>query len=318
MKFPIVFSTDSNYLSPTYVAINSMLHHLSNDTEVDIYILCSGISESQKQHFYNSFHNVNFIDVEMEALHLSEELHYISIATYYRFLISEKLPEYDKCLYLDSDIIIKQDITPLLNEPIENVWLMGVRNYFSNECFPDFYSQRCRDCSIDSLDNYLNAGVLLMNLKEFRKNNLYQKMINDIRVNKYPYNDQDILNKYCNGHIALLSVKYNFMIPYLKNMKRVSDALNEDICEIVKHPTIIHYSTRKKPWKYKGYLMADCWNNEIKHIQNKEALQELICPFIKSQRSSKSIIEFIIDEIKFIWRKYIQRNFICTTQKYYT
>ena len=170
MNFPIVFSTDSNYLAPTYIAVSSILHHIHKDTKIDIYILCSGVAEYQKKYFYDLFPNLYFIDVEMEELHLSKELHYISLATYYRFLVSEKLQEYDTCLYLDSDIVVKQDITPLINEPLNDNWLMGVRNYFSREREPEFYKQRCKDCSIDTLDNYLNAGVLLMNLRAFREN----------------------------------------------------------------------------------------------------------------------------------------------------
>lgn len=315
MSFPIVFSTDNNYLAPTYVAITSLLHHLNKETQIEIYILCSNIKDSQKQYFHNLNANISFIDVELKDLYLNNELDYISIATYYRFLIPQKLTQYDKCLYLDSDIIIKEDITPLIQEPIEDYLLMGSRNYFSKECNPEFYKQRCADCSIKSLDKYINAGVLLINLKKFREKHLYEIMMKDVQNNKYPYNDQDILNKYCSGEIGLFSVKYNFLVQYLKRTEAVSKALNEDICENAKNPVIIHYSTRKKPWKYKGYLMSNYWMDELKYIQNEQSLKELIYPFICAQRNSRTIKELIIDDLKFIYRKYIKKNFYSTTQK---
>lgn len=315
MSFPIVFSTDNNYLVPTYIAISSLLHYIDTDTDIDIYILCSGISELKKQYFYNLSSNIHFLDIEIEPLNINKDFDYISIATYYRLMIPDKLKQYDKCLYLDSDIIIKDDITPLINMPIEDYFLIGVRNYFSRECYPYFYEERCKDCSIETLDYYINAGILLMNLKLFRENNLSDKMIDDASKNIYSYNDQDLLNKYCNGKIGLLSLKYNFMVQYLNRKEIVSEVLKEDIYEVAKNPVIIHYSTRKKPWKYKGHLLANCFIDEIKYIKDKKVLIELINPFIKEQRKSRTFKEKILDNLKYILRKYIQRNFIYTIQK---
>ena len=310
-----MFATDANYLVPTYVAINSLLRHLDEQTNIEIFILHAKLTEREQKPFYELSDKIRFIKVDVKNLQLSEKLSYISIATYYRFFIPELLCEYDKCLYLDSDIIIKQDITPLLHEPIENYTLMGVRNFFLMELQPEFVEERCQECSINSLSHYVNAGVLLMNLKKLRENDLYLKMIEEAKHKKYSYNDQDILNKFCENEIGLISVRYNFMVQYLKYKSIVSEVLEECIDSISQNPTIIHYPTKRKPWMHIGYLMADKWAEELQYIKSEHFKKQVLKPFIKNNRNNFSRKERLVDYVKYLYRKYILRNFTQTTQR---
>ncbi len=315
MGFPIIFATDANYLVPTYVAINSLLRHINKNTDIDIFILHSGLHDKDINHFYKLSNKIHFLTVTAQHLNLSKELSYISIATYYRFFIPELLTNYDKCLYLDSDLVIKGDITPLLQEPIEDYMLMGVRNYLLMEHQPEFTKKRCEECSLENLDFYVNAGVLLMNLKKMRETNLCTKMIQDASINQYYYNDQDILNKHCANQIGLISVKYNFMVQYLKYKSVASDVLHENISDVSLNPTIIHYPTIRKPWKYWGYLMADKWFEETEHIESTFFKQYILKPFVCTNRKTFSKIEKTKDFIRFVLRKYILKDFIATTQR---
>lgn len=318
MNFPIVFATDVNYLVPTYVAISSLIRHIDKTMidNINIFILCSSDIDGKHKEYFKKLHkNIYFEQVCLKNLNLSKELDYISIATYYRLLIPEKLKQYDKCLYLDSDILVTGDITPLIQMDMGDNFIVGCKNYFSKEYLTDFYRKRCKECGIESLDNYVNAGVLLINIKELRNANIADVMLKDVGKNTYTYNDQDIINKYCYDRIGLMSVKYNFMVQYLKRMDTISEVLKEDLYEIVKEPVIIHYSTKKKPWRHKGYLMTDYWEKEIDHISDKEVVKELIRPFIIKQRKSRYFQEVIMDDLKFLIRKYIQRNFMYTLQK---
>ena len=74
MSFPIVFSTDENYIVPTYVAVHSLFRHINPETDIDVFILCSGINDEQKKYFYELSPKIHFFEVKMENLHLN--LHY--------------------------------------------------------------------------------------------------------------------------------------------------------------------------------------------------------------------------------------------------
>ena len=313
MGFPIVLSTDENYIVPTYVAVHSLLRNIDAKTDVDIFILSSGIKEEEKKYFYELSNKIHFVEVEMKDLQLSINLPYISIATYYRFLIPEILKDYDKCLYLDSDIVVKGDITPLFDIPMEDYLLLGVRNYFSLEENFQFYKKRCMECNLDNLKHYVNAGVLVLNLKDIKETDLHSKMIEDAIDNFYPYNDQDVINKHCAERTKLISAKYNFMVPYLKNISATSKAINEDILQISQSPIIVHYSTRKKPWQFRGYLMANLWEEELKYVSS-ITLKEFIKPFIDKNRLARKGKEKLLDELKFVYRKYVSKDFVKTPQ----
>lgn len=319
MSFPIVFATDTNYLAPTYVAINSLLRNINSETDIELFILGSKISDINKQRFYDLSPNITFLETSLmyniRSAHLSEELSYISIATYYRFLIPELLSEYDSCLYLDSDIIIRGDITPLLKLPIEDYTIIGAKNHFSQDYDINFYKARCFDCSIPNLDQYVNAGVLLMNLKKLRENDLYKELIEDAVHNVYPYNDQDVLNKYCYGSIGIIGAKYNFMAQYLKDIHNASIALNENAAIAADNCIIVHYATKNKPWAYRGYLMANLWAEEMNLIESKEIKKDFIQPFIQNTRRRMTLKERIADNIKYILRKYILRDFRYSFQR---
>ena len=154
-----------------------------------------------------------------------------------------------------------------------------------------------------------------MNLRKLRENGLYKTMIEDAVNNTYPYNDQDVLNKHCYGNIGIIGIKYNFMVHYLKDADNASISLNENVAVTADNGVIIHYATKRKPWAYRGYLMANLWDEEMNHIESKEIKKDFIQPFIKSARQRMVQKEKFADNVKYLLRKYILRDFKYTTKR---
>lgn len=105
------------------------------------------------------------------------------------------------------------------------------------------------------------------------------------------------------------------MVQYLKYKSIVSDVLEECVESISQNPTIIHYPTKRKPWMHIGYLMADKWAEELKHIKSEHFKKYVLMPFIKNNRNNFSRKERLVDYVKYLYRKYILRNFTQTTQR---
>ncbi|MDR0618122.1 MAG: hypothetical protein LBG23_05145 [Endomicrobium sp.] len=59
-------------------------------------------------------------------------------------------------------------------------------------------------------DIYINAGVLLLNLKNLRADNVNKSWINLAEKESFPFHDQDIINLTCKGKIVFLPPEYNF------------------------------------------------------------------------------------------------------------
>ena len=65
------------------------------------------------------------------------------------------------------------------------------------------------------MNQYIDIGVLLMNLKQIRMDNMTQKFI-ELSKNNYDYKEQDVLNVACFGKILTLPPKYNLMTKSFK------------------------------------------------------------------------------------------------------
>ena len=215
MNIPIVLATDKNYLSPTYITILSMMENKASSNIYDIKILVSGeISDNEKELFNELIQNrrdvlITFIDMNNQFSEVDTHSNYITKATYYRLLLPELLPQYNYCLYLDTDIVVCDDLEELYSfskELGDEYLIAGVKEL--PDCIWHY-----RELGMQSADGYFNAGVIILNLGLIRKQNLQSQMMLEVTKN-HLYHDQDILNMICKGKVKYLPVKFNKMIKY--------------------------------------------------------------------------------------------------------
>ena len=110
-----------------------------------------------------------------------------------RLLADEIVIIPDKVLYLDADIVVNGDIANLYNIDISKYEIAGVRDYYGRFFF---------------YPNYLNSGVLLMNMRMIRKTGLLSNALNMCMSRKVFLPDQTAINKFARKKKFLPS-KYN-------------------------------------------------------------------------------------------------------------
>lgn len=258
---PLVLSADKYYAPFMYTTMLSALQNAKENTFYNFYLLIPSIlSKKDKEKIvklkgkYKC--NINFIDMKEHFNNLPW-----TPAAWYRLLVAELLPkQYDKCIYLDDDISVCCDLKKLYDIELNNNYCAGViacQYYiYGNE-------YHCKRLGIPSTKRYINSGVLLINLKQIRNDNITSQFI---EASREKLHDQDVINKVCYGKIKVLPPKYNVMIKHLFiNNTRLNDLYSkEEIEEAKKNPCIIHYCDIKRPWegfyKYSGYW----WKNAIK------------------------------------------------------
>ncbi len=216
----IVFAVDDNYSDKLYVTIFSILENNQND--INFYIINQNISRNNQEKilnlelYYKNCH-INFITLNSEILdNLKLNIPYITKETYYRYLIADLLLNEDKALYLDADIIVDGDITPLYNLDISNYYCAGSEDLFIKNLN---YKQ---EINFKNNDLYINAGVLLLNLQKIRELNLGKQLIDKtIELNgKIKYQDQDVINIVFKNYIKAIDSKYNFASANVKEERR--------------------------------------------------------------------------------------------------
>ena len=154
--------------------------------------------------------------------------------------------EIDKVLYIDGDIICLDSLKELWETPLEN---------FSAAAVPDM---RCNDIrvlnrlSFNRADDYFNAGVMLINLDWWRKNDIQNKSIKFISENRdiCKFHDQDALNVVLHGTIQTLSIRFNLQEHFFEPFENqfIDKVYLKDMEEAKVNATLIHYTGYKKPW----------------------------------------------------------------------
>ena len=176
-RIAIAFTVNDSYAQHCCVAMASALENNKSEF-LDIYIFTDYFSDRNRQLFeqtvrrYGDGNRLSFIIVEDSALKkLRLNISYITHHTYYRFLLPELLPELDRILYLDSDLVVNGPLRPLWETSLDGYYCAGVKDSWIEQIS---YKYRL---GMSQAELYINAGVILMNLEQMRKDQAADQLL---------------------------------------------------------------------------------------------------------------------------------------------
>ena len=212
----IVCATDNNFVQHCTIMMVSVL---SNNPNTVFYVLTDGLTEKNNHILHEeverlggTLHICLVDDEQINALPLSkvEGLSHISRATYYRLMISDLLPDVDKVIYLDCDIVV--------NGPLNELWDTDISNYAIAAVIQIGHGFEAERLGYPISYGYFNAGVNMLNLKYFREHDIKVALFKYAEDNsdKLLYNDQDILNAVLYDICLHLLPMWNMRLIYLR------------------------------------------------------------------------------------------------------
>ena len=214
---PIFFAVDDYYIPFLAVGLQSLVEHSCEEYEYLIKILNTNISEKSKKKikkYERENINIEFVDLNYYIEKVKDKLYtrdYYTKTTYFRLFLPELYPQYDKVLYLDSDIIILEDIANLYNIDIGNNLVGAIPDdIIQNGKELQEYAEKV--VGVSTYKKYFNAGILLMNLDELRKFNFQEKFLYLLGTTKFSVaQDQDYLNRICKGRVKYIDNAWDVM-----------------------------------------------------------------------------------------------------------
>jgi len=251
---PVFFTADDNYAYWLSVAINSLVKNASGEYEYKIFVLHDGISEER----ISKIKALEKPGVEIEFRILKESFEgihsdfignklradYFTLTIFFRLFIPDMFPQFDKAVYIDSDVVVNGDVAELYNLPLKGNLIAACPDY-SIQNVPDLVDYTVKAVGVDNSLQYINSGVLLMDMKALREKKLGERFLE--LLNKYHVDciapDQDYLNGMCKGKILFLGPEW--------------DAMPNNNNPELPEPKIIHYNLFEKPWLYDGVQYAD-------------------------------------------------------------
>lgn len=255
-EIPIFFTIDDSYAPFLAVALNSAIKNSDPQRNYKAIVLyqdlgTDNISRLQSLQTENFKIELMPIRANMEALddRMSNRLRcdYFTLTIYFRLFIPSMFPQYDKGIYIDSDVVLTDDIAKLFDIDIGENYI-GACNDLSIADIPPLVAYTEKAVGVNAKE-YINSGVLLMNLKKMRDDDLEGHFLS--LLNKYHFDsiapDQDYLNAMCNGKIYYLEEKW--------------DTMPNDAKPMLTETSLIHYNLFSKPWCYDGIQYEEqFWN----------------------------------------------------------
>lgn len=262
ISIPIVFSFNDEYSKFFGVALQSIIDNSSQDFKYNIFALVSDVSEDNKDllldmlptNFNLTFWDINkVIPSEFKNIELFETQYYTK-DIYYRLFIPYLFQGYEKVLYLDSDVVVEEDIKNL-NYDLSRAQIMAALDtivpYLDER--PARVEHMQNVLGLEHPNNYCNSGVILFNLKNIDLKDYTQKLKKAFQIKELLFPDQDILNQIFQNNIKFLPRKWNFnSSPYISEgfYKKISGDFEADFLEAKKKPSLIHFTSQWKPWNH--------------------------------------------------------------------
>lgn len=261
---PIVFCFDNNLIFPACVCLSSLMMNAHENTYYDIFIL-----HSQKQTLEHSLLDklpeiykncrIQYRAVD-NTFNKSFEIRGITTPAYYRLLIPEIIPEYDKILYSDVDVIFRSDLSPYYEMDLGDNYFAAVE--VCTPLRPQIYDYAKNVININVDHGYYYSGNLVINSQKIRDDHITEKFKEHTRKN-YLFQDLDIINIVCNGRIKPLSPIFcltNYFYELIVTRRAEVETLyTKEEIQMILSKGIVHYNGAK-PWKAWCYNMDIWWS----------------------------------------------------------
>jgi len=291
-NIPIVFATDDNYALYLYVEIFSLIKHSNKNRVYDIFVFMTRLSKTN----VNLLEGLSVENVNVKCIDICEWVNgknlpatsYFSVEAMYRLFIPLILKDYEKVIYLDTDMVLLHDIADFYDCDISGFAVGAMLDVPCPHLEMHYKTLGDYDCR-----KTFNSGVLLINNHEFEKQNVRQQGLelllkdNEKKDKIMFYPDQDALNCVLYNNFKVLNPRWNFQWQYLWRKYIVFEECRDKYIETSEKPFILHYAGDKKPWFYPELPKADIF---WKLAAETEVYHQIIC---------KSIIENRIEKEKY-------------------
>ena len=247
-EIPVFFSTDDRYLPFLDVAIASLIEHASRAYRYRLVILHTGLSPDGMEKILrrrNESFLIDFTDISAEVENIRaafRDVYHFSVVTYYRLFIASLFPQYRKIVYLDSDLVVLGDVSELYHTELNGAILAAAPEQYVRNT-PAFRHYAEKALNVDP-DGYVNAGVLVLDLDEFRRHRIEERFVE--LITRYNFDlldpDQAYLNYLCDGLIRVL--------PNGWNKEPLPLPLEGEL-------NLVHYALYKKPWQYDDVMYGE-------------------------------------------------------------
>ena len=254
----VVYAANDSYARHLGVSLCSLLDRNQDMEGIRVHILSRGISRENKERLKEIGEQYGRKIVFAEIENLEDKFEHpvdtggYDISILLRLFMAEVLPpDLNRVLYLDCDTVIVQSLKKL--------WTVDLRDCIAGAVMePTIYKEVKDSIGLGEKDPYFNSGVLLIDLKKWREEEIQKKLLAfwKKKGGKLFASDQDVINGTLKGRILSLPPRYNFFTNYryfsYRALVRASHTYRSvtpaELRDAKRHPFVIHYMGDERPW----------------------------------------------------------------------
>ena len=280
----VMYASDDNYAWLMGISMISLFENNKECDEINVFLFGDNLSvENQRtmteiaRKYGRKCHHVDVARISIPKILMNERY---PKSTFSRLFAYDLLPkEVEKLIYLDCDTIVMDSLKEMFDMDIGNKAFLVTK-----DCMGKAYK---RKIGLKDDDTYVNAGVMLMNMRRLREIPIAERIV--AFVDKYAeamtYADQEIVNGIFQGDFGILPVEYDMQTQFVQYPY-------EEICRIRhphrfyskeeiefgrQHPKIYHYTTCMldvrpwfanskivNAWAFDKYMQMSPWKDKTK------------------------------------------------------
>jgi lipopolysaccharide biosynthesis glycosyltransferase len=164
--------------------------------------------------------------------------HWGTNTSWYRLFIGSTLPDFDRVLLFDADMLVVDDVQPILDYPI------------ASEFMASFDAHKNIGMRGKRHLTWFNAGFFIADLNWWRSSNVEEVFANHINSRELTVGiDDDVLNEYMRDVWKPLPLSFNFYY-FEADDSNVPNWDTTYLSDHHKEAIVLHFFGRNKPWNY--------------------------------------------------------------------
>nr|WP_197501560.1 glycosyltransferase family 8 protein [Hyphomonas sp. Mor2] len=250
----VAFGCDAGFAPHVAATIASIVRH-TDPNKLHILMMQDGFDDEQKEVIESLADGALFTWIDMSDIELPDYLvsNHISYATLFRLGLEQLAPEAcQRLIYLDADLIVMDDLQKLWDVDLKGAAIGGVPDPGLSVDIPGV-DQHWREWGDDKAAPYLNAGVMVIDLDQVRRDSGFSKALDVISEHgaDLPYQDQDAINWIYWGQWTELPLEWN--VQRFQLLERFESYFSAETLAACQDPKIVHFTGPEKPWNMEGY-----------------------------------------------------------------
>ncbi|HEU4994398.1 MAG TPA: glycosyltransferase family 8 protein [Gemmatimonadaceae bacterium] len=268
----LVCGADDGFAKPLAVTLYSALSNYCGTDDVRVHVIDGGISAANRarvDRIVKTFGTaVEWMSPDLTLVRQLTVSERFPASIYLRLLVPSLLPTaFDKAIYLDSDVVVDDDIGALWKESIGDKSLLAVQDSGAPTFGSPWGLAHYREFGLRASTRYFNSGVLVFNLRRWREQRLAERVLRFVAAHgdQIRFFEQDAMNAVLWSDWRALDSRWNQLVsPWEIHERR----------ELQRG--ILHFVSTSKPWNPQGahwtnfiydqYLKRSGWYSSLQWL----------------------------------------------------